>query len=75
MAPKPWAGRGTLQQQKLLSNVRSVRWRLYDSKNGWREHWPTRKDAATGGPKALELQLSVGRFEGIRRVLLLPEGE
>lgn len=66
---------GALQQQKLLSDVRIVRWRLYDSKNGWRQQWPTRKDASVDGPKALELQLSVGRFEGIRRVLLLPEGE
>ena len=66
---------GALQQQKLLSDVRSVRWRLYDRKNGWRQQWPTRKGTATDGPKALELQLSVGRFEGIRRVLLLPEGE
>lgn len=60
-----------LQQQKLLADVREVRWRIFDRKTGWR-------NACTPAPKAaqhaLELQLSVGRFEGVRRVLLLPEG-
>lgn len=60
-----------LQQQKLLSDVREVRWQLFNRKTGWHS-------AGVSAPKtaqhALELNLSVGRFEDVRRVLLLPEG-
>lgn len=61
-----------LQKQKLLSDVRHLSWRLFDRETGWRSDWPK---GQKGVPKALEIQLSVERFEGIRRVLLLPEGE
>lgn len=60
-----------LQQQKLLGDVREVRWRLFNRKTGWHS-------AGASAPKtaqhALELNLSVGRFDGVRRVLLLPGG-
>lgn len=60
-----------LQQQKLLGDVREVRWRLFNRKTGWHS-------AGASTPKtaqhALELNLSVGRFDGVRRVLLLPGG-
>ncbi|MBP3365159.1 MAG: type II secretion system protein GspJ, partial [Pseudomonas sp.] len=60
-----------LQQQKLLGDVREVRWRLFNRKTGWHS-------AGASAPKtaqhALELNLSVGRFDGVRRVLLLTGG-
>ena len=63
-----------VQKQKLLSDVRSLSWRVFEDKTGWRSDWPAGKAAPEIGPRALEVQLSVGRFEHIRRVLLLPEG-
>ncbi|MFL6969510.1 MULTISPECIES: type II secretion system protein GspJ [Pseudomonas] len=63
-------GEGTVlvQRQKLLDDVRSLSWRVFDRQRGWRPETP-------GGstPLALELIVSAGRFEQIRRVLLLPE--
>ena len=58
------------QRQKLLDDVRHVSWRLFDRQAGWRSDWPTGQ--AVDAPLALEVQLSTGRFESIRRVLLLP---
>ena len=66
---------GALQKQQVFSDVHHLRWRLFDSQTGWRSDWPKDENAPKGVPKALELQFSVGRFEDIRRVLLLPEGE
>jgi len=65
---------GEPQTQKLLSDVSDLRWRLYDRDVGWRNAWPTGKAAPKGMPQALELQFSAGRFEQLRRVILLPEG-
>ncbi|MEJ5060379.1 MULTISPECIES: type II secretion system protein GspJ [unclassified Pseudomonas] len=61
-------GEGTLivQQQKLLDDVRYLSWRLFDSQSGWRS------DQRGTLPLALEMQVSTGRFEAIRRVLVLP---
>ena len=64
-----------LQKQQLLSDVRKVSWRLFDSNTGWRSEWPGAGGVRNKAPRALELQLSVGRFENVRRVLLLAEGE
>lgn len=64
-------GLADLQQQKVLSGVRDLRWRVYDSETGWRTEWTAGKTL----PTALEIQFSVGQFEQIRRVLLLPEGD
>ena len=64
-----------VQKQQLLSDVRAVRWRLFDAKTGWLNAWPTLKAYGKKTPQALELQISVGRFEQVRRVMLLPEGE
>jgi general secretion pathway protein J len=63
-------GEGALdvQRQKLLDDVRQLSWRLFDAQAGWRSDWPS----GAKPPLALEVQLSTGRFEGIRRVLLLP---
>lgn len=65
-------GEGTQiqQRQKLLEDVRALSWRLYDSQYGWLKEWPAGQDVKA--PMAVELQVSVGRFEAIRRVLLLP---
>jgi general secretion pathway protein J len=65
-------GEGTelMQRQKLLEDVRELKWRLYDSQSGWVACWPAGQDAKT--PMALEVQVSVGRFESIRRVLPMP---
>ncbi|MOA47508.1 Type II secretion system protein J precursor [compost metagenome] len=60
----------SVQHQKLLDNVRDVRWRLYDRQVGWLGDWPSGQ--APKAPLAVEMQLSAGRFEAIRRVLLLP---
>jgi general secretion pathway protein J len=61
-------GEGTeiVQRQKLLDDVRGVSWRLFDGPSGWVV------GKAVKAPMAVELQLSTGRFESIRRVLLLP---
>ncbi|UZE24241.1 prepilin-type N-terminal cleavage/methylation domain-containing protein [Pseudomonas sp. B21-056] len=62
-------GEGTtsVQRQRLLDDVRSLGWRLFDPQRGW--HGETAGDAP---PLALELTVSAGRFEQVRRVLLLP---
>lgn len=61
-----------LQRQKLLTEVSALSWRLFDSKTGWRNDWPANQAKPAPRPKALEITLSTGRFEQIRRVLLLP---
>ncbi|MGH8351598.1 MAG: type II secretion system protein GspJ, partial [Pseudomonas sp.] len=65
-------GEGTelVQRQKLLEDVRELNWRLFDSQSGWVARWPTGREAKA--PLALEVQVSVGRFESIRRVLPMP---
>ncbi|MHC8322766.1 type II secretion system protein GspJ [Pseudomonas sp. GB2N2] len=65
-------GEGTpiMQRQKLLEGVRDFSWRVFDRQSGWRNEWPAGRDGHA--PLAVELQVSVGRFETIRRVLLLP---
>jgi general secretion pathway protein J len=65
-------GEGTqiMQRQKLLDDVRHLSWRLFDGQAGWRGDWPTGQKLKA--PLAVEIQLSAGRFEGIRRVLPLP---
>ena len=63
-------GTPTPQRQKLLGDVRQLSWRLFDRQRGWRDEWPSSDDASV--PLAVELQVSVGRFDSIRRVLLLP---
>lgn len=66
-------GRGeglqVVQQQKLLENVRSLSWRWFDAPSGWRSDWPAGYGVR---PLAVELRLSAGRYDGIRRVWLLP---
>ncbi|WLH63435.1 type II secretion system protein GspJ [Pseudomonas sp. FP2300] len=57
----------SVQQQKLLEDVRSLSWRVFDAQRGW--HGETVRGNA---PLALELVISTGRFQQIRRVLLLP---
>ena len=63
-------GAQSVQRQKLLEDVRDLRWRLYDSQVGWRGDWPTGLNRKAS--LAVEMQMSVGRFDAIRRVLLLP---
>ncbi|WP_434572863.1 type II secretion system protein GspJ [Pseudomonas sp. Z3-6] len=63
-------GEGTTlaQRQKLLDDVHSLSWRAFDRQRGWH-----RETARGSAPLALELIVSAGRFEQVRRVLLLPE--
>lgn len=63
-------GTAIVQRQKLLDEVRDLSWRLFDADAGWRSDWPAGQGKKA--PMALEVQVSVGRFEAIRRVLLLP---
>ncbi|NVZ86000.1 MULTISPECIES: type II secretion system minor pseudopilin GspJ [Pseudomonas] len=65
-------GSSRVQRQKLLEEVQAVSWRLYDPATGWRGHSILGQYALA--PMALEVRLSVGRFDAIRRVLLLPAG-
>ena len=63
-------GTAIVQRQKLLHEVRDLRWRLFDAEAGWLSDWPAGQHKKA--PMALEVQVSVGRFEAIRRVLLMP---
>ncbi|MBV6824392.1 type II secretion system protein GspJ [Pseudomonas sp. PD9R] len=65
-------GEGTqiVQRQKLLDDVRHLSWRLFDDQTGWRGDWPTGLNVKA--PLAVEMRVSTGRVEAIRRVLLLP---
>lgn len=62
-------GEGSIvvQQQKLLDEVHDLSWRVFDSQHGW--HVVSAGDTSL---LALELIVSAGRFEQVRRVLLLP---
>jgi general secretion pathway protein J len=64
-----------IQKVALLKNVRDLKWRLHAPKNGWIEESPLGAGQRSKHANAVELTLSVGRFEQIRRVILLPEGE
>ncbi|ALI07000.1 MULTISPECIES: type II secretion system protein GspJ [Pseudomonas] len=61
-------GMTLVQRQILLDDVRSLSWRVFDRQRGWRS-----ETASGTAPLALELSVSAGRFEQVRRVLLLPE--
>ena len=61
-------GSTLMQRQKLLDDVRGLGWRVFDRQRGWH-----RETAGGSAPLALELVVSAGRFEQVRRVLLLPE--
>lgn len=65
-------GEGTqdMQRQRLLEDVRGLRWRLFDPRTGWVDQWP--RGAESGTPLAIEVEFSAGRFDAIRRVLPLP---
>jgi len=64
----------TVERQRLLDDVRMLNWRLFDRDVGWSYVWPVGKGAAATPPQALEMVLSAGRFEQVRRVLPLPQG-
>ncbi|WP_248805726.1 type II secretion system minor pseudopilin GspJ [Pseudomonas sp. MWU13-2100] len=61
-------------KQPVLKDVRALQWRLYMDKAGWRSDGASTPGRASVQPRALEITLSAGRFEQIRRVILLPEG-
>ncbi|WP_421524111.1 type II secretion system protein GspJ [Pseudomonas yamanorum] len=63
----------TMVRQKLLDDVGFLSWRLYGGENGWSSVWPVGKGAASAPPQALEVVLSAGRFQQIRRVVPLPQ--
>lgn len=60
-----------LQRQILLTEVSALRWRLFDRKEGWRNDWQASRPKPVSRPRALEVTLSAGRFEQVRRVVLL----
>ncbi|WP_256577931.1 type II secretion system protein GspJ [Pseudomonas sp. Irchel s3h17] len=59
------------QRQVVLTEVRELRWRLYDGQ-GWRSDWPIKRAQSMPRAQALEISFSTARFDQIRRVLLLP---
>lgn len=61
-----------VQRQALLADVSEWQWRVFDHKAGWREQWPLGGGELARLPAALELTFSAGRFQQIRRVILLP---
>lgn len=63
----------TVERQKLLDDVDLLSWRLFGPEMGWSQVWPVGKDAATTPPQALEVVVSVGRFDQVRRVVSLPQ--
>lgn len=63
-----------VERQKLLDDVHALTWRLFDPVTGWSAVWPVGRGAAAMPPQALEVVLSSGRFEQIRRVWPLPQG-
>jgi len=68
----PVEGTPDISRQKLLEDVSELSWRLFHRQSGWVGQWPP--GSATSAPLAVEMQVSTGRFEAIRRVLLLPAG-
>lgn len=64
----------SLRRQPVLQGVSGLSWRLYDANTGWRTEWSATRAKTSGQPRALEVSFTVGRFEQIRRVFLLPEG-
>jgi|SRR5450830_828120 len=65
-------GQAGIQRQKLFTGVSALSWKLFDRKTGWRHEWPISRAKSVSRPQALEITLSAGRFEQIRRVVLLP---
>lgn len=64
----------SVRRQTVLQGVSGLSLRLYDANTGWRAEWSTTRAKTSGQPRALEVSFTVGRFEQIRRVFLLPEG-
>lgn len=65
-------GQAGVQRQKLLTDVSALSWKLFDRKTGWRHEWPVSRGQSATRPQALEVTLSAGRVEQIRRVVHLP---
>lgn len=63
----------TVERQKLLDDVDLLSWRLFAPQTGWSHVWPVGKDAAANPAQALEVVVSVGRFDQVRRVVSLPQ--
>lgn len=70
-----WRQRSTLlngegRAQRLLDGVTSLRWRVFVPGRGWLAEWPGAASIAAP-PSAVELTLSVGSVQHVRRVLPL----
>lgn len=63
----------TVERQKLLDDIDLLSWRLFDTEAGWSSIWPVGKGAAARPPQALEVVVSAGRFEQVRRIVPLPQ--
>ncbi|MDZ3994217.1 type II secretion system protein GspJ [Pseudomonas sp. Teo4] len=70
-----WRRRRSLEQgegrpQRLLDNVSELRWRLHVPGQGWTAQWPGPERHALV-PNAIEVTISSGRFQRLRRLLPL----
>lgn len=68
-----WRRRRSLEQgegqaQRLLEGVGALRWRVHAPGQGWVQRWPG-AESAKQAPDALEVSLSVGRYQQLQRVL------
>ncbi|WP_246237669.1 type II secretion system minor pseudopilin GspJ [Pseudomonas akapageensis] len=63
---------GVGQPQRILEGVRHLRWRLHAGSSGWHAQWPL-AEPQEHAPTAVELVLSVGRFEQMRRVVVFAQ--
>jgi general secretion pathway protein J len=63
---------GAGQPQRLLEGVVNLRWRVHAGPSGWQTQWPQAFPPGQA-PRAVEIVLTVGRFEQIRRVVLFAE--
>lgn len=61
-----------VQRQALLADVSELTWRVFDGASGWRSEWPVTATRTAAPPQALEVVVSTGRFEQVRRVMALP---
>ncbi len=61
---------GLGQPQRLLEGVNRLQWRVHAGPYGWQAQWPL-NGKREQAPTAVEIVLSVGRFEQVRRVVLL----
>ena len=60
--------------QPLISDVMAANWRFLDAAGNWADNWPPTAAASPddGGPRAVELQLTLADTRTLRRIVELP---